>query len=438
MPHYEWRCRLASLALLFLLFVSGAGAQRPKTLAVVISKDKAMLQYVAHLRQRIPLVSVSAMVDLGSSFFWVDCNRGFVSSSSKLVRCNSAQCAIAGSGAYINGTSCSFFPNNPFIRTSSIGEVTEDVVVVSSTNRSKLGPPVFAARTIFGYGSTGLLRGLAQGAKGIVVLGRNPVTLPSQLAAKFSLHRCFAICLSCTFGGVFFGDGPYCLHFAIDASFLTYAPLLVNLSFSRQQPSEYFIGVTSIQVNRKRVAGFNAELLTINKKTGQGGMRISTVEPYTVLESSIFRAVASAFAKEGGLRLFTSKYASASVCAQHSRLCHLSSRSVSASTPARFWGVGNSVVEVRAGVSCLAFVDDGPDVTSAIVIGRLGLSGSLSFYRLACSEFNFTVTLIFQPWISSAFYPFLFLGRPFISCVNGVCMFVPENMGPFWNFRTRS
>lgn len=65
--------------------------------------------------------------------------------------------------------------------------------------------------------------------------------------------------------------------------------------FEGESSAEYFIDVKSIIIDEK-VVPFNTSLLSINKK-GYGGTKISTVEPYTVLETSIFRAVVAAFAK---------------------------------------------------------------------------------------------------------------------------------------------
>ncbi|KAK1351730.1 Basic 7S globulin [Heracleum sosnowskyi] len=61
--------------------------------------------------------------------------------------------------------------------------------------------------------------------------------------------------------------------------------------------ADYFIGVKSIKINEK-VIPINAKLLSINATQGSGGTKISTVHPYTVLETSIYKAVVKAFVKE--------------------------------------------------------------------------------------------------------------------------------------------
>ena len=134
---------------------------------------------------------------------------------------------------------------------------------------------------------------------GIVGLGRSKVALPSQLAAAFSLKRKFALCLSPFGNGVIiFGDGPYDLNFDVSKS-LTYTPLFINKvntasGFLGESSIEYFIGVTSVNVNGKTVP-LNKTLLSIYNE-GVGGTKISTVNPYTILETSIFKVVVQAFA----------------------------------------------------------------------------------------------------------------------------------------------
>ena len=82
---------------------------------------------------------------------------------------------------------------------------------------------------------------------------------------------------------------------------LHYTPLILNpvssagAFFKGESSAEHFIGVKSIKVDDKFVP-LNTSLLSINEK-GFGGTKISTVEPYTVLETSIFKAVVAAFVK---------------------------------------------------------------------------------------------------------------------------------------------
>ncbi|KAK9272213.1 hypothetical protein L1049_002584 [Liquidambar formosana] len=81
-----------------------------------------------------------------------------------------------------------------------------------------------------------------------------------------------------------------------------YTPLLLNpvgntvITYNREPSDEDFIGLTSINVNGKGVE-LNGTLLTIDHN-GFGGTKISTVTPYTILETSIYMAFIEAFVNE--------------------------------------------------------------------------------------------------------------------------------------------
>ncbi|KAF2287877.1 hypothetical protein GH714_003068 [Hevea brasiliensis] len=291
---------------------------RPKALLLPVSKDPSSQQYLAQINQRTPLVPVKLTVDLGGQYLWVDCERGYVSSSYKPVPCKSVQCSLAKSKSCItecfssprpgcNNNTCALLPDNTVTHTGTSGEVGQDVVSIQSTDGSNPGRVVSVPNLIFTCGATFLLEGLASGVKGMVGLGRTRISLPSQFSAAFSFDRKFAICLSSSTnakGVVIFGDGPYVLLPNIDVSkSLIYTPLILNpvstasASFEGDPSSEYFIGVKSIKINGKAVP-LNTSLLTINNIEGFGGTKISTVDPYTVMETTIYSAVVNAFIRE--------------------------------------------------------------------------------------------------------------------------------------------
>ncbi|KAF5187284.1 Eukaryotic aspartyl protease family protein [Thalictrum thalictroides] len=86
---------------------------------------------------------------------------------------------------------------------------------------------------------------------------------------------------------------------------LIYTLLLTNpvstaAVYSQGDPSyEYFIGVKAIKVNERSIS-VNKSLLFIHSD-GYGGTKISTVNLYTVLETSIYNALTKAFIKEANL-----------------------------------------------------------------------------------------------------------------------------------------
>ena len=280
---------------------------------------------------------------------------------------------------------------------------------------------------IFTCGSTFLLKGLASGVKGMAGLGRTRISVPSQFSTAFSFHRKFAICLSSSTttssnGVMFFGDGPYVLLPNNDVSkSLIYTPLIKNpvstaSAYTQGDPSaEYFIGVKSIKINGK-VVPLNQTLLSIDRK-GFGGTKISTVNPYTIMETSIYNAVIKAFIKELANVPRVASVAPFGACFSSK---NIGSTRVGPAVPqidfvlqseSVFWRVfgSNSMVQVSNDVLCLGFVDGGSNPRTSIVIGgyqiednllqfdlassRLGFSSSLLFQQTTCANFNFTTNV---------------------------------------------
>ncbi|XP_020673135.1 gamma conglutin 1-like, partial [Dendrobium catenatum] len=255
----------------------------------------------------------------------------------------------------------------------------------------------------------------------IAGLGRTRVAPPSQLATKFGFRRRFALCLPRgASGALFFGPGPYNFLPGVDASqSLLYTPLLSNPvstagSYNAGEPSyEYFIGVTAIKVG-DTVLPLNKTLLTIDKKTGYGGTKLSTAVPYTTLETSIYKSLTSAFTAALANVTRVAEVAPFEFCYDAKGL---GSTRVGPAVPAVnlvlqseavYWSIfgANSMVEAADGVLCLAFVEGGRRTMTSIVIGgfqlednlvefdlgysRVGFSSTLLFRRTTCSNFNFT------------------------------------------------
>ncbi|KAK3019837.1 hypothetical protein RJ639_004082 [Escallonia herrerae] len=419
-----------------LLSISAALAQtsfRPKALVLPVTKDSSTLQYLTRINQRTPLVPVSLTVDLGGQFLWVDCDQGYVTSTYRPARCGSAQCHLAGSGSCgtcnsaprpgCNNNTCGLFPDNTITNTATSGDLGSDVVSVQSTDGKNPGRVVSQSNFLFVCGSTFLLEGLASGAKGMAGLGRTRISLPSQFAAAYSFPRKFAICLSSSTrasGVAFFGNGPYVLLPNVDASTsLIYTPLIINpvstaaVSSEGEASSDYFIGVKSIKINEK-VVPINTNLLSINKTDGYGGTKISTVNPYTVLQTSIYNAVVKAFVNELSGVPRVASVAPFGACFSSK---NIGSTRVGPAVPqidlvlqseSVYWRIfgANSMVQVSDNVLCLGFVDGGANPRTSIVIGghqiednllqfdlatsRLGFSSSLLFRQTTCANFNFT------------------------------------------------
>ncbi|XP_004495219.1 probable aspartic proteinase GIP2 [Cicer arietinum] len=431
--------------LLLLFFIAPTFSQqsfRPKALVLPVTKDTLTTnQYIAQINQRTPLVPLNLVVDLGGQFLWLDCEQHYTSSTYRPARCRSAQCSLAKSTACgdcfsspkpgCNNNTCGLFPDNTVTHTATSGELAEDVLSVQSTNGFNPTQNVAVSRFLFSCAPTSLLQGLASGASGMAGLGRTKIAFPSQLASAFSFDRKFAICFSSSDGVVLFGDGPYGFlannrslpNVVYDSESLTYTPLLINpvstaSAFTQGEPSaEYFIGVKKIKIDKKVVA-LNTSLLTINSN-GFGGTKLSTVNPYTVLESSIYKAVTDAFVKASVARNITrtDSFEPFEFCYSFD---NLSGTRLGAAVPTIelvlqnenvVWSIfgANSMVNINDDVLCLGFMNGGENVRTSIVIGgyqldnnllqfdlaasRLGFSGSVFARQTDCFRFNSTTSI---------------------------------------------
>lgn len=220
--------------------------------------------------------------------------------------------------------------------------------------------------------------------------------------------------------------GPYNFVPGIDLSKgLTYTPIILNplgdtvITYSLHPAAEYYVGVRVVRVNGKAVP-LNATLLAIDQESGHGGTLISTVVPYTTLQTPIYRAITEAFALEASaafnltatltVKPFSLCYTAKDVASTRAGLAVPTIDLVMQSEDV-FWRVfgANSMVRIErkeTDVWCLGLVDGGAEARTAIVIGghqmednllqfdlgsmRLGFSSSVLLRGTTCTDFNFS------------------------------------------------
>ncbi|OMP00238.1 Peptidase A1 [Corchorus capsularis] len=306
-------CFLFSIAILFILGSNAATTTtKPSAFLLPIYKDKATLQYYTNIKMgNNPGMEMNVVIDLGGLFFWFSCDGTYASQSYHAVSCDdSAKCEAAKTMGCISclgpvirpgctNNTCSLSPFNPFNKSLSGGDLSEDQLIVSSTDGLKTIVPSFPFACVSPF--TGYLDGFAAGTKGMLGLSRGLIALPTQLSLKFKIPRKFALCLPSStsnsgLGDIFIGGGPYL------SKSLTTTPLVINpvstapAFFVGDASEEYFINVKSIKVDAKTVS-LNNSLLKIDGN-GFGGTKFSTIEPYTVLHTSIYKAVLQEFANK--------------------------------------------------------------------------------------------------------------------------------------------
>ncbi|MCL7025768.1 hypothetical protein MKW94_019548 [Papaver nudicaule] len=390
--------------LLVILSVCFSNAQptsssRPQGLVLPVTKDGT------------PLVSESLVVDLAGEYLWVDCEKGYVSSSNRTLNCFGSECSKlqlssracmhkpAAQPRSKSFMGCLVFPSNKLPGGNfTSGYFTSDVVSTQSCiNGSTTGPDVTARKFSFGCGSTSLLKGLAKGVKGMAGFGPFGVSVPSQLSLAFRIPRVFAMCLpsSSTFskGVIFIGGGPYIMKPGIDLSpLLTYTPFYTNAT--AYYSSEYHIRVKSITVGGEKVPIGNDSLDNGFVKSAN----INTMIPYTVMRTSIYNAFTSIFIEKAKAMNLTmvAPVAPFGVCFDGKNLrgnrvgAIVPDISLVLHTDKLVWKIfgSNSMVRIDEKVSCLGFVDG----EACLVIGGYQLENNLLEFNLAKMRLGFLST----------------------------------------------
>ncbi|WMV10431.1 hypothetical protein MTR67_003816 [Solanum verrucosum] len=391
----------------------------PTTLILPVTKDSSTLQYITVIGQRTPLIPVNFTVHLGSASLLVDCESGYNSSTYKPVLCESKQCSFAKAeynacGSLClskprpgcNNNTCHTLDGNPITDTYTGAELAEDVLAIGSKPVVLVSQPKFIFTCIRSF----IMTHLAKGVTGIAGFGHNStISIPNQLASLDSkFTNKFGICLSSSTtrssGVIFIGSTPYYVYNPmIDISKnLVYTPLVKN-TFTTSKFSEYHVKVSSIQIAGKNVP-LNKTLLSIKK--GLGGTRISTTTAFTILHTTIYDVVKTAFinalpknvtiveppTKQFGL-CFSSKNIRNTNVGPDVPVIDIVFHKKSA-----FWRIygANSVVQVNKDVMCLAFVGQDQTRAPSIEIGGYQLEENLLIFDLPQKKIGFSSSLKLQ------------------------------------------
>lgn len=410
----------------FLLFIAlsspFSNAAGPKTLAAPVSWDSATGFYAIQLHQKTPLQAERLVLDIEGDSVWVNCQGGaYTSSTYRRVTCGTAICSASslgrcgnlcyGPGICHNNT-CLVDVYNSYLDLDSVGDLSQDVVALSTVHGVQLTIPRFA----FSCAASIFIQEMGKGIAGLAGLNKAALALPTQLSTKFGFDNKFAICLPGSRdinaeGVVFFGNGPYVFSPGIDVSkHLTYTPLVKY----GQQNTLHYISVNTIQIDNQKI--------TI--PTGTVARLDSIYKPYSFLATPIYNAFLAAFLKAAEARNITRVSTvnppfEACFDAKTIRWTRVGPRVPTiklvlhnSQTAWKIFG-GNSMVQAeRPGVVCLAFFDAGPnggteggyDVGPIVISthqmrdnllqfdianNRFGFSSTLLAFNTTCSNFNF-------------------------------------------------
>ncbi|EFH50189.1 hypothetical protein ARALYDRAFT_488794 [Arabidopsis lyrata subsp. lyrata] len=145
---------------------------------------------------------------------------------------------------------------------------------------------------------------------------------------------------------------------------------------------EYLIDVKSIQIGGKTVPILH------------GTTKISTLAPYTVLQTSIYKALLTAFAGSAKIAKAPAvKPFGACFRSNGGRGVPVIDLLVRGGAKWRIYG-SNSLVKVNKNVVCLGFVDGGVNPKNPIVIGGLQMEDNLVEFDLKASKFSFSSSLL--------------------------------------------
>ncbi|XP_061345533.1 probable aspartic proteinase GIP2 [Gastrolobium bilobum] len=408
---------MASFPLIFsflCLVAKLCHAQSPVSFVIPVTKDNSTLQYLTTLSYGTPLLPTKLVLDLGGPFLWLDCASRNMPSSSTLttphrsIQCLTAKTHEAEATSFLSSPTdqdqyqpCQVFPENSITGTvATEGEFVQDLMSLQSTHKLET---IHQVR--FTCSPSMLLNGLARGAKGMVGLGRSRCSLTSQVFDSFGTHRKLTLCLSSSTGVILFGNMDYESPSGAEIlRSLTFTPLITNQN-QRYPSQEYFVNVNSIKINGKRLS-FNTSSKSQDEEDNNGGTQtqLSSIVPYTTMQSSIYAIFKTAFV-DAAMSMNMTRLASVAPFELCFSYRGIGRSQVGPSVPIIElvlqsemvkWSIygRNSMVRVSNEIMCLGFLDGGVNPRNPIVIGGYQLEDVIVQFDLATSMVGFSSSLL--------------------------------------------
>ncbi|CAI9786944.1 unnamed protein product [Fraxinus pennsylvanica] len=400
----------------FAILLSTSSAQNG--LILPIRKDTNTLQHYTSIQMGSNRAMINTVIHLAEQFLWFECDN-YTSSTYAPIPCDTQKCKIAkGSGCQVEchgpqrpgctNNTCGASTFNPFESFIHGGTFGEDTLY----SKDHMGVPQFS----FACTNSDYKKGLASGTTGILGLARTQISLHKQIANKLNLPEKFSLCLPSSGLGKLYVGGGSSSKSDVSKSLIT-TPLIINpvstgpASFVQGEPSdEYFINVQSIKVQGEPLSVKSSYFII--DKDGVGGTKISTINNFTSLHSSIYKPLTRAFIKAAS----DMKIKSISAVAPFRACFRSSTISITATGPSvptielvlpgndvswKIYGA-NSMFPVNKNVMCLAFVDGGSSPrtsifpSTSIIIGTYQLEDNLLEFDLVLSQFRFSSSLLVQ------------------------------------------
>lgn len=283
--------------------------------------------------------------------------------------------AKSGAQRTIPATICDIHQENPITGAANLGDLAEDIVTFDG-----IGSVATVDKFLFSCSPDYLLKGLVNGAKGMLGLGRSKIAFQSQLVNNFDIPRKLTVCLSSSDGFIISGTGI--------SNSLSYTPLV---STHGGGPDQYYVNVNSIKISGRRLVLHDG---------GQpiGGVQISSIVPYTTMKSTIYGNFTKAYIKSATSMNMTmvAPVAPFGVCFSSQRVVPeielvLQSELVKWKIQGR-----NSMVHVSDSVMCLGFVDGGLDLSDSVVLGGYQLEDHILEFNLGTGMMGFSSSLLME------------------------------------------
>jgi hypothetical protein len=425
-------CSSVVVVVLWLLLPAppqAAGHNNPPKTPILarLGKDPATSLYTISIKHGgLPLV-----VDLAGPLYWSRCPPAH-----RTIPCQSNVCQALNrnlppstctyTAAYdTNYTdpncACPAYPYNPINGACSITHATTFTLSAYGTDGAN---PMFPVTFMAVGACSNELRfdgTLPAGSWGVAGMSRLPQSLPTQVTSAFKVAKQFALCLPRSGGGsgaAIFGGGPFQLVAAPPVDLAADGLRQNQVPFLKySQNGAYYLRVAGINVNNEPVT-LPPGALDLNAGSGDGGVMLSTVAPYTTLRSDIYRALLGAFdAATSGIPRAPAVQPF-DMCYQASALgvTRLGYAVVNIDLlldDGRTWLIpgGSSLVQVDDHTVCFAFLEmttiSREPGSPAVLFGGFQLedhlllfdldketfafSGPLAGIRTSCSNFNFTM-----------------------------------------------
>ncbi|ESQ41920.1 hypothetical protein EUTSA_v10013760mg [Eutrema salsugineum] len=344
-----------------------------------------------------PKSPINLVLDLETNLSWLNCRKIKSLSTYRRVGCNTSLCNSLPNG-HCQENTCYNSQPNPLNRIPLIARLGQDRASFTTTDGNKTSVRNF---TFLCAGQKDL-RGFSPPAAGVLGLSPGALSFPKQVTSAFNVIPKFALCLPSSSTGpghLYVGTGPY-FNDRLSNIPMTFTPFTITES------GKYLISVKAIYVD-----GFG---LSLDRELLVPGAKLSTVVPYTTLQSDVYTALAKSFTlKAEAMGLYkVSTVAPFKDCfdvgATERERKGPNVPVIEIGLPGRIrevrWSFhgANTVVRVLETVVCLAFIDGGKRPNDLMVIGThqlqdylveldfsrtvLAFSDSLLLHNTSCSS----------------------------------------------------